>query len=116
MAVLNWLAPLAWPLALLGAALMFVGVVQGIAAAVRPARYPDPLEAGMAGFRRAMVGLALAGLGAGWALGQPWIAAIALGIGGEETLESSKILWALRHRPAGTHRSARARAHQLPSS
>ena len=54
------------------------------------------------GFRLSIIGLALAGIGAAWALHLTWLLVISLAIGGEETLESSIVIFALRRkqRPA----------------
>jgi hypothetical protein len=48
------------------------------------------------GFRAAVVGLAVVGVGAAWISQQLWVLLIALAIGGEELLETSVILFALR--------------------
>jgi hypothetical protein len=48
------------------------------------------------GFRTAIVGLAIVGLGASWLTQQLWVLLLALAIGGEELLETSVILYALR--------------------
>ena len=42
-----------------------------------------------------MIGLALAGSGAGWLLDQTWLIVLSLAIGGQETLESSIMHFAL---------------------
>lgn len=54
------------------------------------------------GFRLSIIGLALAGIGAAWALHLTWLLVLSLAIGGEETLESSIVIFALRRkqRPA----------------
>ena len=48
------------------------------------------------GFRLTIIGLALAGLGAAWAWHLTWLLVLTLAIGGEETLESSIVIFALR--------------------
>jgi hypothetical protein len=48
------------------------------------------------GFRAAIVGLAVLALGASWLMQQLWLLLLALAIGGEELLETSVILFALR--------------------
>ena len=48
------------------------------------------------GFRLSIIGLALAGLGAAWAWHLTWLLVLTLAIGGEETLESSIVIFALR--------------------
>jgi len=45
-----------------------------------------------------MIGLALAGSGAGWLFDQTWLVVLSLAIGDEETLESSVMHFALTHR------------------
>ena len=50
----------------------------------------------MRGFRLTLVGLALAGVGAAWLWQMPWLLALSLAIGGEEALESSIAIHALR--------------------
>ena len=57
---------------------------------------PARLLAGMRGFRRAVVRLALAGIGAAWLWQSDWILALSLVIGGVEWLESSWHVQALR--------------------
>ena len=48
------------------------------------------------GFRLSIIGLSLAGLGAAWAWQLTWLLVLTLAIGGEETLESSIVIFALR--------------------
>jgi len=48
------------------------------------------------GFRLSIIGLALAGLGVAWAWHLDWLLVLSLAIGGEETLESSIVIFALR--------------------
>ncbi len=48
------------------------------------------------GFRLSIIGLALAGLGAAWAWHLAWLLVLTLAIGGEEILESSIVIFALR--------------------
>jgi hypothetical protein len=50
----------------------------------------------MRGFRLTLVGLAVAGAGAAWFWGMPWLLALSLAIGGEEALETSIAIHALR--------------------
>ena len=65
------------------------------------------------GFQFAVGGLALVAVAAAWVWRQPWLLVLALGILGEEMLETSRILTALnrnpRRRPTGggaQHRQA----------
>jgi len=48
------------------------------------------------GFRAAIIGLAVVALGAAWLSQQLWVLLLALAVGGEELLETSVILFALR--------------------
>ena len=50
----------------------------------------------VSGFRTAIVGLALAGIAGAWLWQQVWLLALVLASGGEELLESSVVLYALR--------------------
>jgi hypothetical protein len=87
----------------------------GVALTVRGLRwcraaFPRPRSASMQpltwmlGFRLTIIGLALVGAGAAWLWGLPWLLALSLAIGGEETLETSIAISALRaqQRSAGT--------------
>jgi hypothetical protein len=53
----------------------------------------------MLGFRVGIIGLALAGVGLWLLTGQTWILVVALGVGGEELLESSFIIATIRADP-----------------
>ncbi len=48
------------------------------------------------GFRLSIIGLALAGLGVAWGWHLTWLLVLTLAIGGEETLESSMVIFGLR--------------------
>ena len=48
------------------------------------------------GFRLSIIGLALVGIGAAWAWQLTWLLVLSLAIGGEETLESSIVIYALK--------------------
>lgn len=63
----------------------------------------------MGGFRRSIVGLALAGAGAAWTWQIGWLLALALVVGFEETLETSLAIAALRGEP-GLEAEQRRRA------
>ncbi len=96
-----------------GAALVLIGL--GVALGVRAAgicraawRRPltgsmQPLD-WMRGFRLAVIGMAVAGVGAAWLWHAPWLLALALAVAFEETLECSICIAALRRAPR--HRSA----------
>jgi hypothetical protein len=106
---LSWRTYPAPALAALGTALALAGLRAWWAGWRRPPRDPDKPLALMLGFRRAVIGLALMALAAAWAWHQPWLLALALAIGGEETLESSIAIYALR-------RARRLRAAARPSA
>ena len=59
-------------------------------------RDPAKTLAWMMGFRITVIGLAVAALGLAWLTQQLWLAILALIIGGEETLESTLALAAMR--------------------
>ena len=52
------------------------------------------------GFRIMIMGLCVAGLGAGWLWDSKWLLGLSLIIGAEELLESSVIIKALKESPA----------------
>jgi hypothetical protein len=98
---LSWRVYLAIPLMALGATLAVWGAKrgrQGLLAAVHGDS--AQLVAFMEGFRATVIGLALAGIGAAWIWHLSLLLILALAIGCGETLETSLILFALRH---GTH-------------
>ncbi len=82
--------------------LMLAGVLvawRGLRQEVRAHRLP-PRDIAKAltmvrGFRVAVVGLALVALGAAWAWQIAWLAVLSLIVGGEETLETSLVVWGL---------------------
>ncbi|MDZ4278376.1 MAG: hypothetical protein U1B78_04480 [Dehalococcoidia bacterium] len=76
-------------LAALGAA----GLARGYLLPVRDRSKPIVW---VSGFRMAVVGMAVTGLGAAWLWQQVWLLALALAIGGEELLETSFVLYVLR--------------------
>jgi hypothetical protein len=65
----------------------------------------------MEGFRATILGLALAGISAAWVWHVLWLLVVSLAIAGGETLETSLILFALRHGARLTLGRPRARAH-----
>jgi hypothetical protein len=85
------------PWALLGAGspLLLAGLVIEVDGITRPLRDPVKVLTWVRGFRLSMIGLALAGTGAGWLLDQTWLIVLSLAIGGEETFESSIMHFAL---------------------
>jgi hypothetical protein len=84
-----------WVLLAGGAPLLLAGLVIELDGIKRPLRDPTKVITWVHGFRLSMIGLALAGTGAGWLLDQTWLIVLSLAIGGEETLESSIMHFAL---------------------
>jgi hypothetical protein len=58
-------------------------------AILQPAREPGKVLMFFRGFRMSIIGLAFAGIGAGWMWDQTWLIVLAAAIGIEETIESS---------------------------
>lgn len=79
-----------------GVTIAVASISRGVAAARRARRDPPRALALLCGFRAAILGLALAGIGAAWCWQLDWLLALALIIGGEEVLESSVVIAALR--------------------
>jgi len=84
-----------WALVGAGSVLLLFGGRVELDGITRPLRDPAKVLTWVRGFRLTMIGLALAGTGAGWLLGQTWLIVLSLAIGGEETLESSIMHFAL---------------------
>jgi hypothetical protein len=95
-ALLAWRAYPAVALLVVGLGVAVWGLHGGVAGARRAARDPGRALALLRGFRVGVIGLALAGLGAAWWWQLGWLAALSLIIGGEELLESTVIITALR--------------------
>jgi hypothetical protein len=66
--------------------------------------HPEKSLRWMLGFRQVMIGLAVVGIGAAWWWQLGWLLALALIVGGEETLESSICIFALREQRHGRNR------------
>lgn len=94
---LSWRAFPGGAIIALGALVFLRGVV-AIACAWRGPVGDRPLPHMMA-FRAAVIGLAIAGVGAAWVWQLVWLLVLALAIGGEEVLESSICIYALRRAP-----------------
>ena len=104
---LSWRIYPASALVAVGAAILLSGIrleVQGIR---RPAGDSMKMVTVIRGFRIAVIGLALASLGAAWTWHITWLFVLALVVGGEEVLESSVHLFILRRRPAHWPRGSR---------
>ena len=93
---LSWRVYPASLLMALGAALALWGLRTELDGMRRPVRDPAKALTVMQGFRTAVIGLALVGVGAAWTWHLGWLLALSLAIGGEETLESSICIFALR--------------------
>lgn len=87
-------APLLIPF---GLAMLVVGIRRGAAGMRRYHRDPHRSLALLRGFRISVVGLCLAGLGAGWFWNIGWLVGLSLIIGGEELLESTVVIAAMTH-------------------
>jgi hypothetical protein len=95
-------------------------IAAGLALALREARRgvraarelrsdPERALAILLAFRRSVVGLALAGVGAAWTWDISWLLALSLIIGGQELLESTVMIRALKDSP-------RLRREERPAS
>ncbi len=87
-------------LALFGFVMLGRGLWFGSASAPGLLRQGRDAAAWIRGFQIAVVGLALVGIAAAWTWRQPWLLVVALGIAGEELLETSRILTALKLSPS----------------
>jgi hypothetical protein len=95
---LSWRLYLALPLMALGAAFAVWGAKRGLKGLLYAVRGDSAqLVPFMEGFRATIIGLALVGIGAAWIWHLTWLLAISLAVGGGELLETSLILFALRH-------------------
>jgi hypothetical protein len=84
---------------LAGAAMFLLNLRRYIAGLRRGLREPGGNLGTMQAFRLGVIGLAVVGIGLAWLWRQPWLLALALAVGGEETLESSIAIAALRRAP-----------------
>ena len=82
-------------LALVGLVLTARGLWFGTARSPGLLRQGRDTRAWIRGFQLAVGGLALVGIAAAWVWQLPWLLVIALGVLGEELLETSRILTAL---------------------
>ena len=97
---LSWRAYPAAVLVAIGA----VMVIAGLRRMWQPMRGPIDQLAWMTGFRLGVVGLAVVGVGLAWLWQQVWLLAVALGVGGEELLESSTYVAVLKRRAMSAER------------
>ncbi|HJN91724.1 MAG TPA: hypothetical protein QGF05_03220 [Dehalococcoidia bacterium] len=98
---MDFLIDLSWR-AYPAAMLIAMGLIVGLRGARtfihgfdRPFDGPSRVLVGVRGFRRGIVGLAIAGIGAAWLWHIDWILVLSLAIGGEELLESTFHIQAL---------------------
>lgn len=93
---LAWGSYVAASLIALGLALAFRGLRHCRTALPRPRSESMQPLTWMRGFRLTLFGLAVAGIGAAWLWQIEWLLLLSLAIGGEETLETSIAISALR--------------------
>ena len=82
-----------------GLGAVWLGRRRGLGGLRRPARDGSHMQTFVIGFRIAVFGLVLAGLGASWWWHQTWLFVLSLVFGGEEILESTAHLAILRWKP-----------------
>jgi hypothetical protein len=92
---LSWRLYPAAALMAAGSALAAIGLRRGVGGLLLPIRHPGKALVCMRGFRLAVIGLAVAAIGAAWLWQIDWLMVLALVIGGEETLESTLHVYAL---------------------
>ena len=97
----SWYVYPAAVLIILGLAVVVWGLSWGTSAVYRQARDPNKALAIMQGFRVGIIGLSLAGIGAARLWHLDWLLALSLIIGGEEILESTVVIAALKRTPVG---------------
>jgi hypothetical protein len=97
----------------LGLAIAIHGAARGVSRARRIARDPGRALAIMRGFRRAVVGLALAGIGAALLWQIPGLLTLSLLIAGEELLESTVMIVALAKDELAQAETQRAQSARL---
>lgn len=93
---LSWKAYPAIALMTIGVGLMFIGIRRLAIALGLANRNPDEMMNFMTGFRIAVLGVTLLGLGVAWNWGLLWVFVLALVFGGEEVMESSTHLYIIR--------------------
>lgn len=104
---LSWRIYPASGLMALGAAFLLSGIRLEVAGIRRPTGEPAKMVTVIRGFRFAVLGVALAGLGASWNWNIMWLFVLSLVFGGEEVLESSVHLFILRRKPPHWSRGSR---------
>ena len=114
---LSWRAYPAALLMIAGLALAFWSAGRATVRA-RQSRDPRRALAILLGFRAAIVGLALAAIGAAWWWQIGWLFGLALVIAGEELLESTVVIAALKHagEPVPRYRTLPRRSYGAAAS
>ena len=107
---LSWRAYPAALLITLGGWWALPGVRRFIVGMRPPYRGAGQTLAGLHGFRRDIIGLALAGIGASWLWQADWLLALSLVIGAEEVWESTLHIQAVSMSKRSQERQARRRA------
>lgn len=117
---LSWRAYPALILIVFGLALGLQGGWRFAAAFRPPFDGPSRLRGGLRGFRRGIIGLALAGLAAAWLWQIDWLAALSLVVVAEEVWESTLHIQAVgmseRHALRSTQIAAEARSEGWPAA
>lgn len=108
---LDWRVYPASVLMAAGVAVLLWGVRLGSSGRRLPTGDPAKILAAVQGFRVAVIGIALAGVGAAWAWHVMWLFVLSLVFGGEELLESTTHISILKRgpRPRSTARDAAVR-------
>ena len=96
---LSWKSYPASALMVVGAGIFFGGIRLEVAGIRLPSGDATKMITVIRGFRYAVLGVALAGLGIAWNWNIMWLFVLSLIFGGEEILESSVHLFILRRRP-----------------
>ena len=109
---LSWRLYLVLPLMVLGTVIAAWGAKRGRTGLLGAWRGNSAMLVPlMIGFRACIIGLALIGVSAAWAWHLPWLLIVSLATAGGETLETSLILFALRH---GVHLEIGSSRTRLP--
>ena len=109
---LSWRVYPATAMMTLGAVVWFIGSRMAKRGLRRPIGDSTKMQTFVIGFRLAVIGVTLAGLGAAWNWHLTWLLVLSLVFGGEELLESTIHLSILRMKPRyRTHQPVTPRPH-----
>lgn len=109
---LSWRVYPAAAMMTLGAVVWFMGSRMAIRGLRRPIGDSTKMQAFVIGFRFAVIGITLVGLGAAWNWHLTWLLVLSLVFGGEELFEATIHLSILRMKPRyGTHRPITLSTH-----